>query len=53
MSYAFQALWMYVLAGIGGLSHQTPASQNSIVAAFMLYQLFYNVGLNSCTSAPR
>ncbi|CAG8282028.1 unnamed protein product [Penicillium salamii] len=44
MSYAFQALWMYVLAGIGGLSHQTPASQNSIVAAFMLYQLFYNAG---------
>jgi hypothetical protein len=45
MSYAFQALWMYVIAGLGGVSHPTTTSRNAIVAAFMLYQLFYNVSL--------
>ncbi|KAJ5756262.1 hypothetical protein N7533_005805 [Penicillium manginii] len=44
MSYAFQALWMYVIAGLGGVSHPTTTSRNAIVAAFMLYQLFYNAG---------
>ncbi|KAJ5983457.1 hypothetical protein N7481_005556 [Penicillium waksmanii] len=44
MSYAFQALWMYVLAGLGGVAHPTAASRDAIVAAFMLYQLFYNAG---------
>lgn len=43
MSYAFQALWMYVLAGLGGVAHPTAVSRDTIVAAFMLYQLFYNV----------
>ncbi|CAI7665034.1 unnamed protein product [Penicillium manginii] len=44
MSYAFQALWMYVIAGLGGVSHPTTTSRNAIVAAFMLYQLSYNAG---------
>ncbi|CAI7582343.1 unnamed protein product [Penicillium crustosum] len=42
MSYAFQALWMYILAGLGGVAHPTAVSRDTIVAAFMLYQLFYN-----------
>ncbi|CAG7916762.1 unnamed protein product [Penicillium olsonii] len=44
ISYAFQALWMFVLAGLGGVSNPSTTSRNAIVAAFMLYQLFYNAG---------
>ncbi|KAL2795192.1 general substrate transporter [Aspergillus keveii] len=44
ISYIFQALWMYVLAGLGGESNPSTATKNTIVAAFMLYQVFYNAG---------
>ncbi|KAL2839000.1 general substrate transporter [Aspergillus pseudoustus] len=44
ISYIFQALWMYVLAGLGAQSNPSTTTRNTIVAAFMLYQLFYNAG---------
>ncbi|KAL4925284.1 sugar porter family MFS transporter [Aspergillus undulatus] len=44
ISYAFQTLWMYVLAGLGTQSQKSITTRNTIVAAFMLYQLFYNAG---------
>ncbi|BCS28345.1 sugar porter family MFS transporter [Aspergillus puulaauensis] len=44
LSYSLQTLWMYVLAGLGGLAHATTASRNTIVASFMLYTVFYNAG---------
>ncbi|OJJ07360.1 hypothetical protein ASPVEDRAFT_56765 [Aspergillus versicolor CBS 583.65] len=44
LSYSLQALWMYVLAGLGGMAHPTTTSRNTIVASFMLYTIFYNAG---------
>ncbi|KAL4985722.1 general substrate transporter [Aspergillus falconensis] len=44
ISYIFQALWMYVLAGLGAQPQPSSTARNTIVAAFMLYQLFYNAG---------
>jgi hypothetical protein len=37
---------MYVLAGLGGESDPSSTTRNTIVAAFMLYQVFYNVRLS-------
>jgi hypothetical protein len=34
---------MYVLAGLGSESNPSTTTKNTIVAAFMLYQVFYNV----------
>ncbi|KAL2831559.1 general substrate transporter [Aspergillus cavernicola] len=44
ISYAFQALWMYVLAGLGENAQPSAVERNTIVAAFMLYQVSYNTG---------
>ncbi|KAL4790587.1 general substrate transporter [Aspergillus venezuelensis] len=44
MSYAFQALWMYVLAGLGAQANPSTTTKNTIIAAFMLYQFFYSAG---------
>ncbi|KAL3459666.1 general substrate transporter [Aspergillus heterothallicus] len=44
MYFIFQALWMYVLAGLGRESNPSTTTRNTIVAAFMLYQVFYNAG---------
>ncbi|TPX13777.1 uncharacterized protein E0L32_005721 [Thyridium curvatum] len=39
-----QGLWMYVLAGLGQKAVKSPTESNTIVAAFMLYSFFYNMG---------
>ncbi|KAL4922079.1 general substrate transporter [Aspergillus aurantiobrunneus] len=44
ISYAFQALWLYVLAGLGEETQPSTATKNTIVAAFILYMLFYSAG---------
>ncbi|KAI1459666.1 putative sugar transporter [Annulohypoxylon moriforme] len=43
-SFFLQAFWMYLLAGIGEKGHKTSTEENTIVAAFMLYAFFYNMG---------
>lgn len=40
---------MYLLAGLGGMSHKTSTDRNTIVAAFMLYAFTYNVGVEAYT----
>ncbi|KAJ5775487.1 uncharacterized protein N7511_000498 [Penicillium nucicola] len=44
ISFFLQGLWMYLLAGIGELSHKTPTEKNFVVAAFMLFGFSYNMG---------
>lgn len=34
---------MYILAGLGEKGHKSPTEKNTVVAAFMLFGLFYNV----------
>lgn len=45
LSFFFQGFWMYLLAGFGQKSDQTPNEKNLVVAAFMLFSMFYNVSL--------
>ncbi|EXJ69785.1 uncharacterized protein A1O5_06856 [Cladophialophora psammophila CBS 110553] len=44
ITYFFQAFWIYLLAGLGGMSHKSVTDKNTIVAAFMLYAFSYNMG---------
>jgi hypothetical protein len=43
VSFFFQTFWMYMLAGLGEKSHNYPTEKNTVVAAFMLFGVFYNV----------
>jgi hypothetical protein len=43
VSFFFQTFWMYILAGLGENGHKSPTEKNTVVAAFMLFGLFYNV----------
>lgn len=43
ISFFFQTLWLYILAGIGEKGHKSPMEENTVIAAFMLYSIFYNV----------
>ncbi|EED16095.1 sugar transporter, putative [Talaromyces stipitatus ATCC 10500] len=43
-SFTIQAFWMYLLSGIGELQQKTHSEKNTIVAAFMLYAISYNMG---------
>ncbi|PCG91079.1 Major facilitator superfamily domain, general substrate transporter [Penicillium occitanis (nom. inval.)] len=43
-SYFFQAFWMFLLAGLGERTGNTSTTKNMIVASFMLYSFFYNMG---------
>lgn len=51
LSFFLQGLWMYLLAGLGEQAHKTSTDRNAIVAAFMLYAIFYNVGSGPCASS--
>ncbi|ETS85092.1 hypothetical protein PFICI_03117 [Pestalotiopsis fici W106-1] len=44
LSYTLQAFFMYLLAGLGQISNKTSSESNMIVAAFMLFSFFYNMG---------
>ncbi|GKZ43701.1 hypothetical protein AbraIFM66951_005177 [Aspergillus brasiliensis] len=44
ISFSFQALWMYVMAGLGEHKYLNAMQKDTIVAVFMLYQVFYNIG---------
>lgn len=43
ISYIFQSFWLFLLAGLGGKADKTPTEKNTIVAAFMLFAVWYNV----------
>ncbi|CAK7204035.1 hypothetical protein SEUCBS139899_006786 [Sporothrix eucalyptigena] len=43
-SYVFQALWLFILAGLGSKTVRTATQDNAIVASFMLFAVFYNLG---------
>ncbi|OAA61970.1 Sugar/inositol transporter [Niveomyces insectorum RCEF 264] len=43
-SFFFQAVWMFCLAGVGEKSVRSTTENNFLVAALMLYNLFYNIG---------
>lgn len=47
ITFSFQGFWMYLLAGLGEMTHKTSTIRNAIVAAFMLYAITYNVGVNT------
>ncbi|KAJ4357761.1 uncharacterized protein N0V89_002337 [Didymosphaeria variabile] len=42
--YAFQCLWMFLLAGLGAKANKTATESNMVVSSFMLYGVFYNIG---------
>ncbi|KAF2994218.1 hypothetical protein E8E14_001820 [Neopestalotiopsis sp. 37M] len=44
LSYILQAFFMYLLAGLGQINGKTSSESNMIVAAFMLFSFFYNMG---------
>ncbi|KAL4875673.1 general substrate transporter [Aspergillus karnatakaensis] len=44
LSYVLQALWLYLLAGLGEHVVVGGALKNTIVASFMLYMVSYNIG---------
>ncbi|CAK7213515.1 hypothetical protein SBRCBS47491_001826 [Sporothrix bragantina] len=43
-SYAFQAFWLFLLAGLGSKAVRSSTENNMVVASFMLYAFFYNMG---------
>ncbi|KAJ3461155.1 hypothetical protein MRS44_009708 [Fusarium solani] len=43
-SYIFQSFWLFLLAGLGGKADKTATEKNTIVAAFMLFAVWYNMG---------
>ncbi|CRG92481.1 High-affinity glucose transporter HXT2 [Talaromyces islandicus] len=43
-SFSLQALWLFLLAGLGERNNGSTVTKNSIVAAFILYSFFYNMG---------
>ncbi|CAK7199498.1 hypothetical protein SEUCBS139899_002178 [Sporothrix eucalyptigena] len=43
-SFFFQAFWMFLLAGLGSKSNRSESQNNTVVASFMLYAFFYNMG---------
>jgi hypothetical protein len=49
VSFFFQTFWMYILAGLGEKAHKSPTEKNTVVAAFMLFGLFYNVSAGNTT----
>ncbi|KAJ5692590.1 hypothetical protein N7462_002013 [Penicillium macrosclerotiorum] len=44
ITFIFQAIWMYLLAGLGEKESKSDGEKNAIVAAFMLYAFSYNMG---------
>ncbi|RSL59922.1 hypothetical protein CEP54_007014 [Fusarium duplospermum] len=44
ISYIFQSFWLFLLAGLGGKADKTTTEKNTIVAAFMLFAVWYNMG---------
>ncbi|VUC23442.1 unnamed protein product [Clonostachys rosea] len=43
-SYALQAFWILMLAGVGSKAEKTATENNLVVASFMLFSLSYNLG---------
>jgi uncharacterized membrane protein YkvA (DUF1232 family) len=43
ISFFFQTLWLFVLAGIGEKDHKSTTEKDAVVAVFMLYAISYNV----------
>ncbi|KAF5009431.1 hypothetical protein FDECE_4363 [Fusarium decemcellulare] len=44
VSYIFQAFWLFLLAGLGGKADKSMAEKNTVVASFMLFSFWYNMG---------
>lgn len=45
ISFFFQTLWLFILAGIGEKGHKSTTENNTVVAVFILYAVSYNVSL--------
>ncbi|KAJ5818353.1 hypothetical protein N7474_003944 [Penicillium riverlandense] len=44
ITFFFQGLFMFLLAGIGEMAYKSSTENNTVVAAFMLYSFSYNMG---------
>ncbi|WVF67472.1 hypothetical protein IAT40_002228 [Kwoniella sp. CBS 6097] len=44
LSCSFQSLFMFLLAGLGGLHSKNSNIRNAVVASFMLFSMSYNLG---------
>ncbi|OOQ81718.1 putative sugar transporter [Penicillium brasilianum] len=44
ISFFFQTLWLFILAGIGEKGHKSTTEKDAVVAVFMLYAISYNMG---------
>lgn len=55
ISCGLQALWMFLLAGVGSKQTKTKTDDNAVVAFFMLFSVSYNVSSNGdrCCYVPR
>ncbi|KAM0418453.1 hypothetical protein ACHAPD_004812 [Fusarium lateritium] len=44
ISYPLQALWLFLVAGLGAKPSKTATEKSTVAAAFMLFSFFYNMG---------
>ncbi|EKJ77446.1 hypothetical protein FPSE_02319 [Fusarium pseudograminearum CS3096] len=44
ISYPLQALWLFLLAGLGAKPNKTEAEKSTVAASFMLFSFSYNMG---------
>ncbi|KAH8896670.1 general substrate transporter [Thozetella sp. PMI_491] len=44
LSFFLQCFFMFLLAGLGEKDNRSPSENNMVVASFMLYAFFYNMG---------
>ncbi|KAM0492553.1 hypothetical protein ACHAP8_009908 [Fusarium lateritium] len=44
ISYPLQALWLFLLAGLGAKPNKTETEKSTVAAAFMLFSFSYNMG---------
>ncbi|EYB25419.1 hypothetical protein FG05_35360 [Fusarium graminearum] len=42
ISYPLQALWLFLLAGLGGKPNKTKTEKSTVAASFMLFSFSYN-----------
>ncbi|CAG2018187.1 unnamed protein product [Fusarium graminearum] len=51
ISYPLQALWLFLLAGLGAKPNKTKTEKSTVAASFMLFSFSYNVSPSMCPSA--
>lgn len=50
ISYPLQALWLFLLAGLGAKPNKTETEKSTVAASFMLFSFCYNVSPNMSAS---